>query len=247
MGIFNIRKFKYLNKQHSNFLLNKKYVFSDNVDLIIFDDDNVLLFSNSEDDKLNDYSMYQQLLAEKIYPEFCSNQISGLIFFNQKERLYKLRRIKARAVTDSRRLRKKKIIVNYTISEWRNKLRLSDGVCLMCNVAVGIENLTLDHIYPVRLAYIDYCKTGRSRVYTIDDIQPLCRNCNSRKSASFDGEHLSFKIPRDVDCELSYFTKKKKRIINVEKLNVVKSEIIKSKVSYSDFVKSLNLVQKMKE
>lgn len=46
---------------------------------------------------------------------------------------------------------------------------------------VGIDKLTLDHTYPVSMASKDYELTGDKRVYTINDVQPLCQCCNSSK------------------------------------------------------------------
>jgi 5-methylcytosine-specific restriction endonuclease McrA len=70
-----------------------------------------------------------------------------------------------------------KITETFTLYEWGKMLKLSNGICpgYECNPHfVGIENLTLDHIYPVS-------KAEEGRVYTINDIQPLCRKCNSKK------------------------------------------------------------------
>ena len=62
----------------------------------------------------------------------------------------------------------------FTDAEWLNKLKLSKGICPMCGENVGILNLTLDHIYPIS-------KAEDGRIYTIDDVQPLCKPCNSSK------------------------------------------------------------------
>ena len=39
---------------------------------------------------------------------------------------------------------------------------------------IGIDKLTLDHIHPLS-------KAEEGRIYTIDDIQPLCLSCNQSK------------------------------------------------------------------
>ena len=80
--------------------------------------------------------------------------------------------------------RLKCIIHNFTLDEWSFKLNMSKGFCKGFNREphfVGIENITLDHIYPVFRAYRDYLRTGIKKVYKIDDIQPLSFSCNSSK------------------------------------------------------------------
>jgi len=83
-----------------------------------------------------------------------------------------------------RRARLNKIILKFTKEQWKQKLKSTHGFC--CGYKrkrhyVGIWNLTLDHIYSVIKAYRDFLKTGIKRVYTIDDVQPLCKSCNCRK------------------------------------------------------------------
>jgi len=79
----------------------------------------------------------------------------------------------------SRRLRKKEYIFNifhdFTQKDWNDKVKLTNGICPMCKLFVGIEKITLDHIFPLS-------KATKGEHYTIDDVQPLCRNCNSRKN-----------------------------------------------------------------
>ena len=64
----------------------------------------------------------------------------------------------------------------FTTLEWKDKLEKTSGICPSCNTYIGIEKLTLDHIYPVSKAEV-------GRIYTINDIQPLCIDCNNRKNA----------------------------------------------------------------
>ena len=63
-----------------------------------------------------------------------------------------------------------------------DKVKQTEGFCPGCNYFVGIHKLTLDHIYPVSKAYEDFLKSGTKRIYTINDVQPLCIRCNSSKS-----------------------------------------------------------------
>jgi hypothetical protein len=72
-----------------------------------------------------------------------------------------------------RRLRRKQLEERFTREEWVEKLKATNGFCPKCNKYVGIDKLTLDHIIPISLRI----KT----IYYINDIQPLCKSCNSSK------------------------------------------------------------------
>ena len=75
-----------------------------------------------------------------------------------------------------RRASENKIIHTFSYDEWVSKKNATNGICPSCNTFVGTEKLTLDHIFPVS-------KADEGRVYTIDDIQPLCKSCNLSKNA----------------------------------------------------------------
>jgi len=80
---------------------------------------------------------------------------------------------------------KNNIIEIFTTTEWNIKKVDSEGFCYGYECErhfVGVDNLELDHIYPVSIASKDFIETGIKRIYTIDDIQPLCRDCNNRKN-----------------------------------------------------------------
>lgn len=94
-------------------------------------------------------------------------------------------KIKVYNLTNRERLRQKnrdymakqsKIIHDFSTKEWLDKLEKTRGICPKCNRFIGVENLTLDHIYPIS-------KAKEGQVYTIDDVQPLCMNCNSSKGS----------------------------------------------------------------
>ncbi len=76
--------------------------------------------------------------------------------------------------TQKRLSKLKKVIHIFTKQEWEQKLRESSGICPDCNLYIGIDKLTLDHIHPLS-------KAEEGRIYTIDDIQPLCLSCNQSK------------------------------------------------------------------
>ena len=80
----------------------------------------------------------------------------------------------ARKKERKRRAIKEKIIETFSNEEWLQKLKDTFGVCPKCNKYVGIAHLTLDHIKPIS-------KANQGQIYTIDDVQPLCHSCNSRK------------------------------------------------------------------
>ena len=101
---------------------------------------------------------------------------------NKSRRIYRKNNpIKTRQMKWKRRARENSIIHDFSNKEWLQKLKNTFGVCPKCNKYVGIWKLTLDHIYPISRAYKDYLKTGVKRIYTIDDVQPLCRGCNGGK------------------------------------------------------------------
>jgi hypothetical protein len=83
-----------------------------------------------------------------------------------------------------RRARHNHYIETYTEAEWQTKLMATNEICPGFEVAphyVGIKYLDRDHIYSVKRASEDFKRTGIKKVYTIDDMQPLCRCCNGRK------------------------------------------------------------------
>lgn len=57
---------------------------------------------------------------------------------------------------------------SHTLEEWRSLKEECGNLCAFCKL---LKSLTKDHIIPVSEGGSDY----------ISNIQPLCRNCNSRK------------------------------------------------------------------
>ena len=62
----------------------------------------------------------------------------------------------------------------FSNQEWMDKVERTKGICPICGKYVGIENMTLDHIIPLT-------KAPPKFVYTINDVQPMCNRCNSKK------------------------------------------------------------------
>ena len=73
-----------------------------------------------------------------------------------------------------RTARMNNIIHDFSTNEWLAKLKATNGVCPKCNRFIGIEHLELDHIWPIS-------KAKQGQVYNINNVQPLCKSCNSRK------------------------------------------------------------------
>lgn len=78
-----------------------------------------------------------------------------------------------------RRIRGKKIEQVFTAEEWQQKIWDTFGICPECGIQFTPEYLskhevTIDHIVPLS-------KAPKGFIYTIDDVQPLCRSCNSKK------------------------------------------------------------------
>ena len=85
------------------------------------------------------------------------------------------------------------IIEIYSYDEWLQKLKDTLGICPKCKRYIGIDKLEMDHIYPVFLAYKNYIKElalenyeAFPMVYTLEDVQPLCKTCNSSKGFYID-------------------------------------------------------------
>jgi 5-methylcytosine-specific restriction endonuclease McrA len=71
-----------------------------------------------------------------------------------------------------RRIRKQQVGGKHTVSDWLNVKRLFDYRCAICGRSEPDISLTEDHKIPV-------VKGGTDN---IDNIQPLCRSCNSSKA-----------------------------------------------------------------
>lgn len=68
------------------------------------------------------------------------------------------------------RAKRKAVPGKFTAAEWRAKLAEFGGCCAFCGTNVNIQ---IDHIVPL----------ARGGSNAIDNIQPLCKLCNSRKGA----------------------------------------------------------------
>lgn len=96
-----------------------------------------------------------------------------------KTKVYKRKKTKKyyfykREANRKRKLRKKQLRENFNQKEWNEKILKTKGVCPKCKKYVGIGEITCDHIIPISRVISGF-------VYTIEDVQPLCRSCNSSK------------------------------------------------------------------
>jgi len=71
------------------------------------------------------------------------------------------------------------VIHKITLEEWYNMRKC--GICFNCKQHFYPFELEMDHIYPISKANKDFIRTGIKRIYTINDIQPLCKKCNNKK------------------------------------------------------------------
>ena len=147
--------------------------------------------------KKNCFICKNEFICNKYNPnqKFCSKKCSRN-FWNKSEKIkiYKSEYIKLWRQNNPgywinlsiRKLERKKSIIHQFIEqEFQNKLNETKGICSGFNCephCIGIENLTLDHIYPISKAFEDFLKTGIKQIYTINDIQFLCQSCNSSKN-----------------------------------------------------------------
>ena len=80
-----------------------------------------------------------------------------------------------RKLSLKRRAKLHEVIHDFSYEEWESKKEATKGICPSCNKFVGVNKITLDHIMPVS-------KAPNGLIYTIKDITPLCRMCNSSKN-----------------------------------------------------------------
>jgi len=98
-------------------------------------------------------------------------------------------KISHRKKSHKRRFKEQNITHDWTTQQEIDKLNETHGYCKICSKYIGINNLTLDHIIPIS-------KVPIGAVYTINDIQFICKECNSRKSAKSDINYSSILKPK---------------------------------------------------
>jgi 5-methylcytosine-specific restriction endonuclease McrA len=81
---------------------------------------------------------------------------------------------KARLMCSKRRAHRNRTTQSFTLEEWMTKVKATQGICPRCKKYVGEHKITIDHIVPLSRAPDGF-------VYTIDDVQPMCKSCNTSK------------------------------------------------------------------
>jgi len=138
-------------------------------------DNNLLILNSLGETKQRCWENYHRVLRNKR----AKTQIKyRKEYYNQ---YYKLNPGKAKELQQKNREKLYNIIEDFSGIEWLAKLSATKGRCPNCKHFVGMHNLTIDHVYPTSIANKNFKRTGIKRVYTINDVQPLCFGCNLNK------------------------------------------------------------------
>jgi hypothetical protein len=88
-------------------------------------------------------------------------------------------------------LRKNQMLEVFTREEWRQKVDATNGICPVCNRPYKMGfGLSLDHTPPIS-------KAPPGFAYTIDDVLPMCRSCNSSKSDKIEWDGKTINLNSD--------------------------------------------------
>lgn len=119
------------------------------------------IYKKKNKDKIN-----KQMYKRRLDPEYRKKQE----FWNSKWRLNNREKVlEMRVRSENKRRALLNAGGNYTEQEWEDMKLRFDFKCAVCFLP---KRLTVDHIVPI----------SRGGSNEISNIQPLCRNCNSRKS-----------------------------------------------------------------
>lgn len=94
-------------------------------------------------------------------------------------RYYKLHPAKSVEANNRRRARKRAAVGTHTEDEWQSLKTFYDHKCLCCGKQEPAIRLTRDHVIPLTMSGSD----------SIDNIQPLCARCNSKKN----NKHIDYR------------------------------------------------------
>lgn len=112
------------------------------------------------------YEKYKERYKGKYKAYYKTYQISGWARWHKRHPEIK------KAHYANRRAQELAMKGSFTPLEWKELVEKYDHRCLWCGKQEPEIELTVDHIVPVSLNGTNY----------IDNIQPLCRQCNSRKN-----------------------------------------------------------------
>ena len=112
--------------------------------------------------------------------------------YYDKEQIYQQRTETVCRCDIKRRLKESVLFEDFTEDEWFKKVNATGGICPFCGYSYEEGGgLTLDHILPVS-------KAPPGFRYTIDDVNSMCRSCNSRKSNSIQPKDLNIVKPYSI-------------------------------------------------
>jgi len=124
---------------------------------------------------------YTKYRKEIMPPNEC-NSYKGIRKPGESKQVYHRRYVQSHKINiahlKARRYAKEKgALGNHTLQEWENLKKLHNFKCVKCG---EIKKLTKDHIIPLSKGGSDF----------IENIQPLCKNCNSKKWANIENPEL---------------------------------------------------------
>jgi hypothetical protein len=79
-----------------------------------------------------------------------------------------------RMCSQRRYAKKKGVIHAFTREEWEQKVNATNGICPICKENIGLKKFSLDHNPALS-------KVEMGHIYTIKDVEPMCKPCNSSK------------------------------------------------------------------
>jgi 5-methylcytosine-specific restriction endonuclease McrA len=122
------------------------------------------------------YEKHAKAIIEKYRTWRRNNPVASRDRTNKYRRSHpELTRAIAKVWCHKRRAWKLDRVATLTKREWEQVLKAHNGLCMRCQTS---ENISMDHIVPL----------SRGGNHTKENVQPLCRPCNSRKKNRLESE-----------------------------------------------------------